>query len=354
MKKGLFILEDGAVWEGVSEAASGEFSGEAIFYTGVVGYQELMTDPAYSGDIVVMTYPHIGNCGINREEFVSDRAWVKGIIVKEVSRIYSNWQAYEDLVTFAKKNKIFILSGVDTQNIAKHLRVHGSMRGMLADGRTGKKSLLAKLKSFQPSEKMVAEASCRKPYVWPNESKEALYNVVAIDLGLNRESLKQLSALGCKMNVLPFNAKAGEILSHKPDGVFLAGGPGDPALLTETIENLKDLIPGKPVLGVGLGFQVLCLALGAKSFRMKFGHYGLNQPVKDLSKSQCLSTKQNHLFAVDSDSLGQDITTTHLHLNDRTVEGIAHKKFPLFGVQYCPGQGDSIFQKFLKHLKKNA
>ena len=351
MKKGLFILEDGTAWEGVSEAASGEFPGEAIFYTGVVGYQELMTDPAYSGNIVVMTYPHIGNCGINREGFVSDRAWVKGIIVKEVSRIYSNWQAYEDLATFAKKNKIFILSGVDTQNIAKHLRVHGSMRGMLADGRAGKKSLLAKLKAFQPPEKRVAEASCRKPYAWPDENEEALYKVVVVDLGLNRESLKQLSALGCKINILPFNATTGEILSRKPDGVFLSGGPGDPAFLSETIRHLKDLIPKKPILGVGLGFQVLCLALGAKSFRMKTGHYGLNQPVKNLIEGRCLSTKQNHLFAVAADSLGQDITITHLHLNDRTIEGIAHKKLPVFGVQYCPGQNDPVFGQFIKYLK---
>jgi len=354
MKKGLFILEDGAAWEGVSEAASGEFAGEAIFYTGVVGYQELVTDPAYSGNIVVMTYPHIGNYGINRAGFASDRAWAKGIIVKEISRMHSNWQAYEDLVTFAKKNRIFILSGVDTQNITKHLRVHGSMRGMLADGRTGKKDLLAKLKTFQPSEKKVAEASCRKPYAGPDENKDASFKIGVIDLGLNKESLHQLSALGCKITVFPFNAKPGEVLSGKPDGIFLAGGPGDPALLSETIGYLKDLIPEKPLLGVGLGFQVLCLALGAKSFRMKTGHYGLNQPVKNLIEGRCLSTRQNHLFAVAADSLGPDITVTHLHLNDQTVEGITHKKLPLFGVQYCPGRNDLVFQEFLKRLRENA
>ena len=370
MKKGLFILEDGTVWEGISNAASGESAGEAIFYTGVVGYQELVTDPAYSGNIVVMTYPHIGNCGINREGFASDRVWAKGIIVKEVSRIYSNWQAYEDLVTFAKKNKMFILSGVDTQNITKHLRVHGSMKGMLVDGRTSKKSLLAKLKSFHPSEKKVAEASCRKPCtwptrldpgfaeaseVWPTESKNALPKIVVVDLGLNKELLNQLSALGCKLTVVPFNAKANEILSRKPDGIFLAGGPGDPAFLAETIGYLKDLIPEKPILGVGLGFQVLCLALGAKSFRMKIGHYGLNHPVKNLVEGRCLSTKQNHLFTVAADSLGSDVTITHLHLNDQTVEGVTHKKLPLFGVQYCPGQADPIFQQFLRGCeRKNA
>ena len=354
MGKGLFILEDGTAWEGVSNAASVESAGETIFYTGVVGYQELVTDPAYSGNIVVMTYPHIGNCGINREGFASDRVWAKGIIVKEVSRIYSNWQAYEDLVTFAKKNKLFILSGVDTQNITKHLRVHGSMKGMLADGRTSKKSLLAKVKSFCPSEKKVAEVSCRKSYTWPAGSKNALSRVVVVDLGLNKELLKQLSALGCKITVLPFNAKAGKILSCKPDGIFLAGGPGDPAFLTETIGYLKDLIPEKPILGVGLGFQVLCLALGAKSFRMKTGHYGLNQPVRNLAEGRCLSTKQNHLFAIAADSLGSDIITTHLHLNDQTVEGIIHKKLPLFGVQYCPGQDDPIFQQFIKCPKEQT
>ena len=352
MGKGLFILEDGTAWEGVSNAASGEFAGEAIFYTGVVGYQELVTDPAYSGNIVVMTYPHIGNCGINREGFASDRVWAKGIIVKEVSRIYSNWQAYEDLVTFAKKNKMFILSGVDTQNITKHLRVHGSMKGMLADGRTSKKSLLSKLKSFRPSEKRVAEASCRKPYAWPAESKNASPGIVVLDLGLNEESLKQLSALGCKITVLPFNAKADEILSYNPEGIFLSGGPGDPALLGETTSSLKSLLSQKPILGVGLGFQVLCLTLGAKSFRMKIGHYGLNQPVKNLTESRCLSTKQNHLFAVAADSLGPDIIITHLHLNDQTVEGITHKTLPLFGVQYCPGQADPIFQQFIGVAKE--
>ena len=351
MKRGLFILEDGTVWEGVSNAASGEFAGEAIFYTGVVGYQELVTDPAYSDNIAVMTYPHIGNCGINQEGFASDRVWAKGIIVKEVSRIYSNWQAYEDLVTFAKKNKMFILSGVDTQNITKHLRVHGFMKGMLADGRTSKKSLLAKLKSFCPSEKKVAEAGCRKPYAWPAESKNTSSRVVVVDLGLNKESLKQLSALGCKITVVPFNAKTSEILSYDPEGIFLSGGPGDPAFLAETISSLKNLFSKKPILGVGLGFQVLCLALGAKSFRMKTGHYGLNQPVKNLVEDRCLSTKQNHLFAVAADSLGPDIITTHLHLNDQTVEGITHKKLPLFGVQYCPGQADPIFQQFVKRLK---
>jgi len=245
---------------------------------------------------------------------------------------------------------MFILSGVDTQNITKHLRVHGSMKGMFTDGRTGKKSLLAKLKSFRPPEKKVAEASCRKPYTWPNENKSTPYKVVVIDLGLNQESLKQLAALGCKITVLPFNAKTNEILSGKPDGIFLVGGPGDPAFLAETIGYLKDLIPEKPILGVGLGFQVLCLALGAKSFRMKIGHYGLNQPVKNLAEGRCLSTKQNHLFAIAADSLGPDITITHLHLNDQTVEGITHKKLPLFGVQYCPGKADPIFQQFLKTL----
>jgi carbamoyl-phosphate synthase small subunit len=354
MKKGLFILEDGTAWEGISSAASGEFAGEAIFYTGVVGYQELMTDPAYSGNIVVMTYPHIGNCGINREGFASDRVWPKGIIVKEASRVYSNWQAYEDLVTFAKKNKMFILSGVDTQNITKHLRVHGSMKGMFADGRISQKSLLVKLKSFRPLEKKVAEASCRKFYNWPGESKGASPKVVVVDLGLNKESLNQLSALGCKITVVPFNTKANEILFHKPDGIFLAGGPGDPALLAETIGYLKDLITEKPILGVGLGFQVLCLALGGKSFRMKIGHYGLNQPVRSLTEGRCLSTKQNHFFTVAADSLGSGVTITHLHLNDRTVEGIIHKKSPLFGVQYCPGQTDPIFQQFIKCLKEQT
>ncbi|MCX5642407.1 MAG: glutamine-hydrolyzing carbamoyl-phosphate synthase small subunit [Candidatus Omnitrophica bacterium] len=351
MKKGLFILEDGTAWEGVSRAASGEFAGGSIFYTGVVGYQELITDPAYSGDIVVMTYPHIGNCGINRKGFASDRVWAKGIIVKEISRMYSNWQAYEDLVTFAKKNKLFILSDVDTQNITKYLRIHGSMKGMLADGRASKKSLLSKLKSFRPSEKKVAEASCPKPYAWPAENKNVAPQIVVVDLGLNRESLNQLSALGCKITVLPFNAKTSEIISYNPDGIFLSGGPGDPALLTETIGHLQNLIPKKPILGVGLGFQVLCLALGAKSFRMKTGHYGLNQPVKNLVEGTCLSTKQNHLFAITADSLGPDIITTHLHLNDQTTEGITHKKLPLFGVQYCPGQADPVFSRFLKSLK---
>lgn len=350
MKKGLFILEDGTAWEGVSSAASGEFAGEAIFYTGVVGYQELMTDPAYSGNIVAMTYPHIGNTGINQEGFVSDRVWIKGIIVKEVSRIYSNWQSYQDLVTFAKKNKLFILSGVDTQNITKHLRVHGVMRGLLTDGRTSKKSLLAKLKSFHQSENRVAEASCRKPYAWPAGSKNVSPKIVLMDLGLNRESLKQLSALGCGITILPFNAKADEVLSYEPDGIFLSGGPGDPALLAETVSSLRNLFLKKPILGVGLGFQVLCLTLGAKSYRMKTGHYGLNQPVKNLAEGRCLSTKQNHLFAVDAESLDSDIITTHLHLNDQTVEGITHKKLPLFGVQYCPGQADPVFQQFIKTL----
>ncbi len=343
------VLEDGYFWEGELCGASVEGIGQVIFYTGIVGYQEILTDPSYAGKIVVMTYPHIGNYGINEEGSTSDKVWAKGLIVKEISRSHSNWQAKKDLKKFVQENKIPLLSGVDTQEITKHIRTYGSKKGIIATNcNFDKENLIRKIKSSPnlSAKNLIKEVSCRKIYQYKGSKKKSLYHVIALDLGMKKEHFFYLSLLGCKITVVPADTKAEAILSLKPDGIFLSSGPGNPVALEKIVKEIKKFIGKLPLLGIGLGYQILGLAVGAKISRMKFGHHGLNQPVRNLLTNRCSITAQHHLFTLDPASLNKKTEVTHINLNDQTLEGIRYKKFPILGIQYHPEKDDPIFNEF--------
>ncbi|MCK4244325.1 MAG: glutamine-hydrolyzing carbamoyl-phosphate synthase small subunit [Candidatus Omnitrophica bacterium] len=354
-KSGILVLENGYFWEGESCGASAEGIGQVVFNTAIVGYQEILTDPAYAGKIVVMTYPHIGNYGVSEEGLSSEKVWAKGLIVKEISRTYSNWQGKGSLKRFATENKTLVLAGVDTQQITKHIRTNGTKRGIITTKNTDKETLIEKIKSSPDllNKNLAKEVSCPRIYQWKDGKRNLPYKIVAIDLGIRKESLQQLSSCGCKITVVPADTKAEVILSLKPDGIFLSSGPGDPAVLEKIVKEIKRLIGKKPLLGIGLGYQILGLAVGAKTFRMKFGHHGLNQSVRNLLTNRCSITAQHHLFALDPASLNKETEVTHINLNDQTLEGIRYKKFPILGIQYHPESNDPIFNEF-KQLMQNA
>jgi carbamoyl-phosphate synthase small subunit len=358
-KPAILALEDGLVFRGHAFGAEGEAYGEVVFNTSMTGYQEILTDPSYKGQMVCMTYPLIGNYGVNKEDVESSRPFVEGFIVKEVSRVHSNWRASEDLGSYLKRSNILGIEGIDTRKLTKHLREHGAKKGVISTTDLDENSLVKKAKASPGLEgrDLIKEVMCPKAYEW---NKEGKFHVVAVDSGIKLNILRNLEARGCRVSVVPATATAKDILALKPDGLFLSNGPGDPSALPYIVETAKGLMDKLPIFGICLGHQIIGQALGGTTFKLKFGHHGGNQPVKDL-KTGCVNiTAQNHGFAVDMDSFkDKDVVMTHVNLNDQTCAGMEHKRLPVFSVQYhpeaAPGPHDAShhFDKFMTLMEKH-
>lgn len=361
-------LEDGTVYTGTAFGAGGESFGEVVFNTSMTGYQEVLTDPSYKGQIVAMTYPLIGNYGISPEDQESRRVQVEGFIVRELTRIPSNYRSSLSLDEFLKQQNIIGIEGLDTRALVRKLRVRGVMTGVLSTVDLDAASLVHKART-RPTivgRDLVREVVPEKPFVWTAglnsdltthiKSRPAEKHVVALDYGMKWNILRCLVQVGCKVTVLPGTATADEVRACNADGIFLSNGPGDPEPLTYAQETIRELVGTKPIFGICLGHQILGLALGAKTFKLKFGHRGANQPVLNERTKQVEITTQNHGFAVDADSLPPDLVPTHVNLNDGTLEGMRHRRLPVFSVQYHPessaGPHDSsyLFEEFRQML----
>ncbi|MCI0454425.1 MAG: glutamine-hydrolyzing carbamoyl-phosphate synthase small subunit [Candidatus Dadabacteria bacterium] len=372
--KALLALEDGTYFEGEGFGAEGETYGEVVFNTSITGYQEILTDPSYNGQIVVMTYPEIGNYGVNLEDVESIRPFVRGFVVNEYWPTPSNWRSTEDLGSYLSRYSIVGIQGIDTRELTRRIRTYGAQRGVISTVDLDQESLLRKVR-LSPSiigVDLATEVSCTEPYIWdtgsdrwgithekkPDPKKRP--RVVAYDFGIKRNILRRLVDVGCEVRVVPSRMPPHEVLSMNPDGIVLSNGPGDPAAVSYAIESVRTLIDKKPIFGICLGHQIIGWALGGKTFKLKFGHRGANQPVKNLLTGGVEITSQNHGFAVDADSLGSNVEITHVNLNDNTVEGLRHKEYPLFSVQYhpeaSPGPHDSayLFGEFLRLMEENS
>ncbi len=368
-KKACLVLENGTLFTGQSIGFNGYTEGEIVFNTSMTGYQEILTDPSYNGQIVTMTYPLIGNYGCNPEDVESRQAWVEGFVIKELAALPSNWRKQETLVDFLKKHKIVAIQGVDTRKLTKMIRSGGAQRALITTQNDDIKSLQKRVKKI-PSivgADLASEVTAEKPYRWRegiyewpkgySAKKKFKYFVVAYDFGIKRNILRSLVSNRIDVLVVPARTSWKEVLKMKPDGVLLSNGPGDPAPIEYAIENIRNLIGKIPIFGICLGHQLLALALGGKTFKLKFGHRGANHPVKNLETGAIEITSQNHGFAVDIDSLKGRAKLTHLNLNDMTSEGLSIKEKFLFSVQYhpesSPGPRDSLylFQDFIQMME---
>ena len=375
--KAKLALENGMVLEGESFGAEGEVAGEVVFNTSLSGYQEIFTDPSYNGQIVTMTYPLIGNYGVNEDDVESAKPQVAGVIVREYSAFPSNFRSTGSLGDWLCRHNVVAVQGLDTRMLTKLLRTEGAMRGILSTSDLDNGSLLVKAGASLKMDglDLATAVSCDEPYRWeavdttPFSLKpqsdvaghDGRLSVVAYDYGIKRNILRRLTSYGCSVTVVPMSFPAEEVLDRHPDGVFLSNGPGDPSAVKVAIQNIKKLIGRQPVFGICLGHQLCWLALGGKTFKMKFGHRGGNHPVKNLLTNQIEITAQNHGFAVDPSSLGSDlIEITHVNLNDGTNEGFRHRGLPLFCVQYhpeaSPGPHDSdyLFGDFVALMKNGT
>ena len=356
----ILLFEDGREFHGSSLGYIGETTGEICFNTGMSGYQEILTDPSYCKQIVTMTSPHIGNYGVNAEDIESDHIQVAGFIIKEATDIPSNWRSTQSIGNYLNEQKIVGIQNVDTRSITRHIRDEGAMNGIISAIDSNIDSLKQKLLQV-PSMSgldLAKLVTTKKPYTWSKNKSAKKYKVAAIDYGIKHNILRILESYGCKITVFPANTSANDIIEFNPDGIFLSNGPGDPAAVTYGIDTVKSLLGLKPIFGICLGHQILCLALGAKTFKLKFGHRGINHPVRNNETGAVEITSQNHGFAVDLNSLPKNIVSTHINLNDNTSEGIRCKDIPAFSVQYhpesSPGPHDSryLFQQFLDMMKK--
>jgi carbamoyl-phosphate synthase small subunit len=359
-------LEDGTVYTGRSFGAAGEAFGEVVFNTSMTGYQEVLTDPSYKGQIVTMSYPLIGNYGVNPDDRESARPQVEGFVVRELSRIPSNFRAQGSLDDYLRSNNVLGLEGVDTRALVRRLRVRGAMNGVLSTTDLDGASLVHKARTG-PSmigRDLVREVVPPAPFTWSEGFASPLvrylpahpptHHVVALDYGMKQNILRCLVQVGCRVTVLPGTVAAEDVLAQKPDGIFLSNGPGDPAAVRYAIDTVGRLVGKKPIFGICLGHQLLGLALGAQTFKLKFGHRGANQPVLNARTNKVEITTQNHGFAVRLDNLPACLEATHVNLNDHTLEGMRHRREPVFSVQYHPeasaGPHDSgyLFEEFRK------
>jgi carbamoyl-phosphate synthase small subunit len=359
--KALIALEDGTVFEGRAFAGRGEVDGELVFNTSMSGYQEILTDPSYRGQIVTLCYPLIGNYGINPEDMESYRAHASGLVVGECSRITSNWRSTMSLPEYLEKSGILGIERVDTRAITLHIRDKGAMKCIMSTEDLDPARLVAKAKASPGliGRDLATEVSVKEHKIWePQLQKKTLRKVATIDCGTKYNQLRILQDLGCEVHVFPNNSTAAEIQAIKPDGLFLSNGPGDPEGVQQTVSTIRSLLQtGIPTFGICFGHQLTALALGGRTYKLKFGHRGGNQPVMNLAKGTVEITSQNHGFCVDKDSLPPDLAeTTHINLNDQTSEGLRHKKLPIFTVQYhpeaAPGPHDSmyLFHDFMKSM----
>jgi len=385
-KQAILALEDGTIFGGWSFGAEGERCGEVVFNTSMTGYQEVLTDPSYKGQIVTMTYPLIGNYGVNEEDFESWRPWVEGFVVKEYCPFPSNWRAQGNLGDFLKKFGVLGIAGVDTRALTKHIRSAGAMRGIISTLDFDAHSLVAKARSSPPmaGSDWVQAVTCPKVYAWGSRKDRGeffqgtgpglwawgngqnldlagkdKFRVVAMDFGIKHNIIRHLVSRGCAVLVVPATTRAEEILSLHPHGIFLSNGPGDPAAVPYAIETVKSLLGRKPIFGICLGHQLLGLAMGGKTYKLKFGHHGGNQPVKNLQSGQVEITTQNHGFCVDLETLPKkEVEITHINLNDLSLEGMRHRYLPIFSVQYhpeaSPGPHDAsyLFDEFISLMKR--
>lgn len=350
-------LEDGTIYKGASFGATGERYGEVVFNTSMAGYQEILTDPSYKGQIVIMTYPLIGNYGVNEEDVESHRPFAEGFAVKEYSNIASSWRSQKQLGDYLKENGIIGIEGIDTRALTLHIRQAGAMKAVLSTIDQDQKSLVKKAigSAGLVGQDMIKLVSCAKPHEW---NKTGKYKVVVMDCGVKYNILRKLAENKCRVVVVPAQTTAKEILALKPDGLVLSNGPGDPEPITYVVKTVQDLIGKLPIFGICLGHQMLGMAFGGKTFKLKFGHHGANHPVKDLKTGKISITAQNHGFCVDMDTLNKkEIELTHINLNDKTLEGLRHKKLPIFSVQFhpeaSPGPRDAeyLFVKFTGMMK---
>lgn len=365
--KAILALEDGKIFRGESFGASGERFGEVVFNTSMSGYQEVITDPSYKGQIVAMTYPLIGNYGVNPEDVESRRPFLEGFVVKEYSKISSNWRSTRTLADYLQKNNVLGIEGIDTRELTLHIRSAGAMKAVLSTQDMDEKSLVKKARNSQGllGVDLVKEVTSAKKYVWAKISggkkspAAAKLKVAVLDCGVKYNILRLLAENGCEVIVFPAQTPAKEILKARPRGLLLSNGPGDPAAVDYVVRTSRELIGKLPIFGICLGHQMLGQALGGKTFKLKFGHHGANQPVKDLKTGKVSISVQNHGFCVDIDSLNKkEIEITHINLNDNTLEGMRHKKLPIFSVQFhpeaSPGPHDAayMFKNFVDLMKK--
>ncbi len=392
MQPALLALADGTVFFGYNFGAQGESVGEVCFNTGMVGYQEILTDPSYRGQIVTMTYPEVGNYGINPEDMESRRPWVEGFVVREFNPTPSNWRATESLGEYLEGNGIVGISGIDTRMLTKHLRTYGAQMGAISTEDLDENSLVAKVRAAPDyvGRDLVREVTCEQPGLWGPEgyvedrvpdpttlefsTPHPLltspshagadtvvwygFRVIVIDCGVKQNILRHLVLRGCEVITVPSSITAEEIMAFKPHGVIFSNGPGDPQPLTHLIETARKLIRQAPIFGICLGQQILGLAYGGKTYKLKFGHRGINHPVRRIETGTVEITTQNHGFCVDPDSLPASVEATHINLNDQSLEGMLDRDYPVFSVQYHPEEGpgprDShyLFDIFIENMKQ--
>jgi carbamoyl-phosphate synthase small subunit len=367
MMQARLILADGKEFEGLSLGAQGTTVGEVVFNTAMTGYQEILTDPSYHYQLVTMTYPQIGNYGVNPKDFESRRIFAAGFIIREYSPVVSHWQAHKSLDDYLKNYGVVGISDIDTRALTRHLRDQGAQMGIITTGGEPLEELLAELRQHPAmlGRDIAREVTTQEPYDWPlpgeSQPRDARerFRVAVLDFGVKFSILRSLYYCGCDLRVFPAHTPAAEILAWQPDGIFLSNGPGDPEPVGYAVKTVRELLGQRPVFGICLGHQILGLALGAKTSKLKFGHHGANHPVQYLPDQTIEITSQNHGFVVDRDSLPADeIEITHINLNDHTLEGFRHKTIPAFSVQYhpeaAPGPHDSryLFDTFIQAMKE--